>query len=316
MSKKFSQPLRIEDPSVSSFITSRTINSKLWFVNNKRFENRVLGYIAKSAEKYSVILHAVVFQGNHIHILASFPLGNRGDFMRDVNARTAEAVRYTVDEFEGGPVFARRYSEQVVVTDTDIENRFFYCALQPVNAGLCKKISEYPGYNSFTDAASQIVRKYKVIDWAGYKREKRYNPAARIKDYTHYYPLKYSKLPQYQHLSQKEYKETLHKKLEEKRLHIVNEKLNNGYQYPDPSFLTQITPGSSPRHTKKDPPFKSRPLIFCSDIELRKEQLSWRKSICLQYKAASEAYLAGDEFVKFPPNTYKPPCFIVKPPPE
>ena len=72
MRKKFSQPLRIEDPSVSSFITSRTINSKLWFVNNKRFENRVLGYVAKSVEKYSVILHALVFQGNHIHILASF----------------------------------------------------------------------------------------------------------------------------------------------------------------------------------------------------------------------------------------------------
>ena len=313
---KFSQPLRIEDPTVGSFITSRTVNSKLWFVNNEKFEQRVLGYVAKYVEKYSVNLNALVFQGNHCHLGASFPGKNRGDFMRDLNARSAEAVRFTVKEYEGGPVFGRRYSEQVVVTSADMEDRFFYCALQPVNAGLCQRISEYPGYNSFTDAAAQIVRHYKVINWAGYHREQRYNPAARIKDYTKYYPLKYTKLPSHAHLSRAEYKKTLHNILEIKRLAIIKKKQSLGYQYPDPSFLKEVIPGSSPRTTKKDEPYKSRPLIFCSDPELRKEHLSWRRTVCLQYKEASKAYLAGDASAKFPPNTYKPPCFFVDPQPE
>ena len=310
-----SQPLRIEDNTVESFITSRTINSRLWFVNNKKFEARVLGYIAKAQQNCSAVLFSVVFQGNHIHILALFPLDNRADFMRNVNARTAEAVRYTVDEFEGGPVFERRYSEQSVVTDSDIQDRFLYCALQPVNAGLCKKISEYPGYNSFADASSQIVREYKVIDWTGYNKTKKYNPDVRIVDYTKYYPLKYSKLPQYADLSRKDYKEKVHALVEERRLTIVNKKLGEGYYYPDPSILKEVKPGSFPRQTKKNKPYEAAPQIFCSDIEVRKERLAHRKTICLQYRDASKAYLAGAEFVKFPPNTYKPPCFMIKPPP-
>ena len=158
---KRSQPLRIEDETMSSFITSRTINSRLWFVSNKRFEQRVLGYIAKAQQIHAVIVYAVVFQGNHVHILALFPKGNRGSFMRDVNARTAEAVKYTVAEFEGGPVFERRYSEQGVVTNPSITDRFFYCALQPVNAGLCQRISEYPGYNSFSPTFAIRAQKWR-----------------------------------------------------------------------------------------------------------------------------------------------------------
>ena len=51
-------------------------------------------------------------------------------------------VKKYVRSFGEGPVFQRRYSEQAIPLESDLEDRFFYCALQPVQAGLCKKISE------------------------------------------------------------------------------------------------------------------------------------------------------------------------------
>ena len=308
-----SQPLRIEDNTVTSFVTSRTINSALWFVNNAKFQKRVLGYLAKYQQKYSVILYSVVYQGNHFHINAHFPLQNRGNFFRDLNARTAESVRFTVDEFPGGPVFARRYSEQGLILDVDIEEKFFYCALQPVNAGLCERISDYPGYNSFSDATSQITRYYEVVDWASYNRTKRFNKNVRIKDFIEYYPLVFTRIPNYNHLSKQEYKKEMLRMLEERRVRIVKENKEKGVIYGDSSWLRLVKPGSLPQKTKKSRRYDYRPLYICADPAVKQWKLGEYFGTFAWYKRASKAYLAGDEYVKFPPGTYKPPFYLVKP---
>ena len=105
-SKTMAQELRIESPDSHKLITSRTVQSRLWFINNKSLEDEVLGYLAKYQEKYSVILHAFIFQGNHYHLLASYPKCNRAQFMRDFNARFAECTKRHVSEFGEGALFA------------------------------------------------------------------------------------------------------------------------------------------------------------------------------------------------------------------
>ena len=232
-----SQPLRVEDSSVASFITSKTTNAQLLFVNNKKLENRILGYMAKYQEQLGAIFYAINIQGNHIHEASEFPNKNRALFMQHTNARAAEGVRFYVPGFKGGNVFARRYSQQDIIDDASLEERFFYCALQPVSSGLCERISDYPGYNSFNDAISGMERTYKIVDWAGYNKKKKYNPDVKISEFTRFYTLKYKRLPQYNHLSQKEYKELMLEKLETRRLAIVKKKKEEGYVYPDPSFL-------------------------------------------------------------------------------
>ena len=88
-----SQPLRIENPHFGSFGTCRTIQSRLWFINNPRLEDRCLGYLAKYRQKYGAKLYGFVFSGSHFHALMQFPDSNRASFYRDLNARAAEAVR-------------------------------------------------------------------------------------------------------------------------------------------------------------------------------------------------------------------------------
>ena len=106
--------------------------------------------MAKYIEKYQVELYGFQLVGNHYHLLARFPLGNMALFYRDFNARIAESVKLLVPEFESGPLFERRYASQAVPEKDDIEDYFFYLALQPVSSGLCARVSEYPGRSLFS----------------------------------------------------------------------------------------------------------------------------------------------------------------------
>ena len=45
--KFWSQPLRVEAPEYAQLATSRCINSALWFVNNKKLEERIYAFLAK-----------------------------------------------------------------------------------------------------------------------------------------------------------------------------------------------------------------------------------------------------------------------------
>ena len=123
---------RIECKDVASFQTTRSINSRLWLVNNDDLEEAILGYAARYATRYEVKIYALTIEGNHIQKVAIFPKANRAHFMRDFNSAVARAVARFQDNYPGGPLWARRYSAEYLVASPDIEDRFFYTVLQPV----------------------------------------------------------------------------------------------------------------------------------------------------------------------------------------
>ncbi len=308
-----SQPLQIENPHYASFGTSRTINSRLWFINNQELEERTLGYLAKYQLSHKIELFAYVISGSHDHPLARFPECNRSAFYRDFNARKAEAVRALVDEFPGGPLFERRYAAQALPLNEDVEKYFFYCALQPVSAGLCERISEYPGYNSFTDAIYGRARKVKVVDNGRFNAARRYNLRVSKEDYTTTYTLRYKRLPGYEHLSQKEYAKLMLKKLEEHRAKIVAAIKAEGRTFLGRERLLAQEPGTAAKNPKKSKPYSRRPLVLSVCKEAKAQFLEWYFSVYSEYKRAVKKYLAGNLSVKFPPGTYRPPSAVAVP---
>ena len=83
---------RIECEEVSSFQTTRTRNSELWFVNNPALEEAILGYAARYTTRYEAKIYALAIEGNHIQKVALFPKANRANFMRAFNSAVARAV--------------------------------------------------------------------------------------------------------------------------------------------------------------------------------------------------------------------------------
>lgn len=300
---------RIESEELASLATIRSRNSEVWLINNIGLEEAVLGYAAKYGSRYGVKLYALGIEGNHIHSLGRYPNSNRAGFQRDFNSSVARAIPRYVKEYPGGKLWARRYSSEFVPDPEDIEEYFFYIVLQPVKDGLVEKISEYPGYNCFSDAVRGIKRKFKVVNWAAYNDRRRWDLTAKLKDFIEVVELKFERLPGYEDMEAKEYKDLMHRKLEERRLKIVAKR---GKPAAGVSVIKSKRPGSLPHRTKKSNILSHRPRILCVSNERRAAYKTWYFDIYFSYKDCSQRFRQGDMNVKFPPGTYRPPTFTCK----
>jgi len=308
MGSFWSQPIRVECTDKVQLITCRTINSALWFVNNKKLEYMMLAYLAKYAEKYGVLLYAFAIVGNHYHMVAKFPLGHRSEFFRDFNARVAQAVKHCVPNYLGGPLFERRFTPQVLMLDEDVENYFFYCALQSVSSGLCKKTSDFQDYNSFHDASCGIARKFKLFSYGKYNAAKRNNPNVNIMDFEKEYSLRYALLPGYENLTVKHYKTKLYQILETRRLEIIEDRTARKKGFLGKERLRQVHPGSYPFSSKKG---GIRPLVLSACQQAKQQYLNWYFAIVSDFRTAVDNYRKGVFSTEFPQGTFRPPgiCF-------
>ena len=298
---------RIETTLYSSFLTTRSRNSELWFINNKPLEHATLGYLAKFAARYEMRLYAFAIEGNHHQLPAMFPHGRRSDFMRDFNSCIARAVPRYCPSYTGGRFWERRFSLEFLASHADIENWFFYTVLQAVQDGLVEKISQYPGYNCFYDAVHGISRNYKVINWAKYNSDRR-RRFVNIRDYTEIVTLAYQRLPGYEHFTQKEYAQLMCKKLEERTQVIVKERRARGLGFVGREKLLKARQGARPKTTKTSAINDHRPRVLSTDPAERAKCKEWYFSIYFKYQECSRKYRAGDWTITFPEGTYRPYC--------
>lgn len=305
---------RIESRRIASLVTVRTRNSELWFANNSKLEEAMLGYAAKYRERYKVALYALAFEGSHLHHAAHYPEANRANFTRDFHSTVARAVERYSDEYPGGKLFARRYSGEFLPGPDDIEEYFFYIVLQPVQDGLVSKVSEYPFYNCFHDAVYGITRKYKVIDWAAYNVARRYGAAVSIRDYTTYHELRFKRLPGYEDMPRAEYIKLMQEKLHRREEEIVAARHAKGKGFVGRERLLKTVPGTPAKNPKVSSRYAHRPRVLCVCAVRRHQYLRWYFAKYRSYRSASAAYRDGETDIKFPDGMYKP--FLRGPPPR
>lgn len=304
---------RIETDNLVSFQTIRTTNSELWFINNHKLEQYILGYLAKYKTYHGMKLYAFALEGSHSHYQAVFPKSNRADFARDFHSRMACAVPEFVPEFgEPRKVWGRRYSCEIFPSAEDTEKGFFYSVLQPVADGLVDRISDYPGYNCFHDAIHGIARKYKVFNKAKYNDAKRYRKQIRVKDFIEEFTLEYERLPGYEHLTQKEYAALMQKKLEEHRQEILKLRQNKGLGFAGKEALLKKIPGTRALNPKTSSRHDFRPLSITSSKKRADTVTKWWFDKLDAHKVASKKFREGDLTVEFPKGMYRPPSFTIK----
>jgi REP element-mobilizing transposase RayT len=303
---------RIETKDHTSHCTSRCRNSELWFINNKKLEDVILGQVAKCQKRYSVDIYALAIEGDHIHDLAEYPKLNRAAYKRDTNSVIAKAVAKLVPEYTGGRLWGRRFSVEYMQDQETIEEYFFYVVLQPVQDGLVERISDYPGYNCFHDAITGTKRKFKVVNWTAYNEKKRWCKDVKIRDFTEVYELEYKRLPGYEELSQEEYKRMMLKKLEARRLQVLKQRAANGkVGCLGRERLLKQKPGSRPKHTKTSDRYSHRPRVLSIFNDKRAELREWYFGQINAYDEASRKFRKGDLTVAFPTGMYRPPSFTI-----
>jgi REP element-mobilizing transposase RayT len=305
------QPLRLETGEWVDLISSRTMLSRLWFVNNEPLANAILGYLAKYQELYGVVIYAFIIMGNHYHLVAKFPNKNRAKFMRSFNSIIQKLVKRYVPGFEGGTLWSRRYSAEVLPNNEDVEHWTLYSWLNPVSSGLTMRITDYQSYNSFFDSARGIKRKFKTIDWTDYNNRKRCNPHLSIKECTKEHLLEFSVLPGCADMIPEEYNKYLLGKLESRRVELIKKRTDDGLGFAGPEVLKHTRAGSKPRSTKTSTRNSIRPIVLTLCDETRKRFRDWFFQLLASYQEASRRFRAGEYDVVFPPGTYRPPLFTV-----
>lgn len=300
------EQLKYSDPNEICFITTRTAQSRLWFANNPRFCEEILGYLAKYQELFKVEIFHFIIMGNHYHLIARFPKGNRHLFMKLFNRIFSNAAKRHVKSFEGGSIWARRYRPQALVTNEDTKHWFFYSALNPVLSGLVKKISDYPSYNGFHDAISGKPRDYSVVNWEDYINRSRANRSLTPDDCRKSYSLTYSRLPGYEDISESEYRRMMLVEFEERRQRAVEERLKQGKKFAGPFAVRRVKPGSKPQRSKVSDRRTPRPLVLTLCAAIRKRYLDYYFSILRAYSEASTKFRSGQLLVCFPIGTFLP----------
>ncbi len=301
--------LSFEDPETTFFITSKTIGSKLWFVNNPTLHSRIAAYLAKYQQKYGVILHAFIIMGNHIHLVARFPNSNKKIFMQALNSTIVSLVKKYVPNYYKGKLWARPPRYQPLPENADIMHWTLYTGLNPVRSGLTPKYTQYKTFNSLSPAIAGKKLKYEVVDWTAYHNARRANERTPIENYTSEYELVFSRPPGFEHLSQHEYSKIMDERVEKRRCEMIEELRSEGRGFAGPEVLQNIEPGDSPQSTKSSERYSKRPLVLTLNPEARKIYTDRYLRLLEAYREASARFRNGDLNAVFPPGTYRPPLF-------
>lgn len=306
-----SQPLSYEDKDMVFLITSRTIASRLWFINNKILESMILSYLAKYVFMYGAVIYGFILMGNHYHLLIKFPNMNRAKFMRSFNAMVAKLVAEYVPNFDQGKLWARRYSFQAVPRPEDVLHWFQYLTLNPVSSGICKDPANYASYNSYEDSINERVRTFKVFERVRYNDRARFNRNIKKEDFVKEYELKYARLPGYEEMDKNEYISQISKLQEARRLEMIEERRAKNQGFATQEMMKRTKSGSKPKSTKKSGRHSFRPLVLTLCRETKAKFLGGYFDLLERFQEASLKFRQGAKNVIFPEGTYAPSLVAV-----
>ncbi|MEJ0087987.1 MAG: transposase [Pseudomonadota bacterium] len=98
--------------------------------------------VQKSLLKYGARLHAYCWMTNHLHFLVQVSDEPLGGVMREIASNYARAFQKMLPTT--GHLFERRYHAMLVDTDSYLLELLRYIHLNPVKAGMARRVSDYP----------------------------------------------------------------------------------------------------------------------------------------------------------------------------
>ena len=304
------EQLKISIPKEVCLTTIRTQNSKLWFVNNKTVETEILSYLAKYQTVYGVVIYAFILMGNHYHMVARFPNGNRHLFKKAFNRIFANILKRHESKYRGGHVWGRRYRPQGLPRPDDIKHWFLYTVCNPISSGLVPSIYQYNAFNSFFMSLSGKTRTFQFFDYEKYQNLKRYNKNLTREDCTTEYELSFSRLPGFEDMPQDEYRRYLLSEYIGRRKTLVRARKEENKGFMGEEKLKAQSSGTYPASTKTSTRSSHRPLYLSLCPETLANCLSGYFSVFNAYKLASHRYRRGNLDIKFPPGTFRPPAIF------
>lgn len=152
-----SRPARIEYPGAFYHVMNRGRGRGDIFLGEEYFAN-FLSVLSEAVERFGIKLHAYCLMTNHYHLLISTPDGNLQRAMRHIGGVYTQ--RYNKLQQTDGSLFKGRYKSILIDSDEYLLHVSKYIHLNPIDARVVKKLSDYrwSSYPAF-------IKKNKVEKW-------------------------------------------------------------------------------------------------------------------------------------------------------
>jgi REP element-mobilizing transposase RayT len=128
-----------------TYLVTRRCSERRFFLRPSPGTNAIVQYLlAVTAERYGIRLHAYCVLSNHLHIILTDPQARLPEFHRDFDALVARAVNCSLGRWES--LWDRdSYSAVRLEGDEAILQKMVYVLANPVEAGLVRRGSNWPG---------------------------------------------------------------------------------------------------------------------------------------------------------------------------
>jgi putative transposase len=99
-------------------------------------------HLLRVRDLYEWTLHAYCLLPNHYHLIVETTQRDLSIGMQKLNGRYAQRFNQRYDRV--GHVFQNRFSSYVIESEEHFERALAYVAANPIEAGLCERIEDWP----------------------------------------------------------------------------------------------------------------------------------------------------------------------------
>lgn len=274
------------------FITRRCTQRQFLLRPDEVVEQIYLYCLAEAARRYRITVYGWVAMSNHQHLIVRDNRGNLPAFLAHFNRLTARALNDHWGRWEN--LWSSEQPNVVwLVEPQDAFEKLIYVLMNPVNADLVERVTDWPGAISLSqnlDGQPLTVKRP-----TNYFREDGTMPAAVT--------LQVERLPGFEHLAADEWAKLLRSRLDEEE-NAAREARGRAHR----TVLGReavLRCKCTDRPDTVAPRQGLRPTTACGDDTLRMRVLGVLKAFRVAYYAAMAVWLGGDKATWFPPGTYK-----------
>lgn len=274
------------------FVTRRCILRQFLLLPDDKINQAILYCLGVASQDHGVELHAFVAESNHHHGEYSDPFAKLPDFFRDFHQLLAKCVN--VHRRRWGNVWANQQTSVVeCVEPEDAFGRMIYIVTNPAKDHLVERSHQWPGVNSLTlqllDKEITVKRPHWFFDPNG----------TMPKEVT----LRFTRPPGFEHLTHEEWVAKVQAAVAEVEAAAAKERTEKG------THVLGVKGIKRQHHTDNPTSHEERrninPRVACKNKWRRIETLQQNKQWLADYRAALEAYRAGNKSVLFPHGTWQ-----------
>lgn len=151
------RPLLIRSEIHPYHVTSRSNNKDFFPIPLRDVWEIMLSQLKIEVKENALAIHAFVLMGNHFHLLCHTPRGNLDHIMQRFLRQTS--VKISARSKNINHLWGGRYKWSLIESQTHYFQVYRYIYQNPIRAGICKKVEEYP----FTTLKTQEIPVHSFI---------------------------------------------------------------------------------------------------------------------------------------------------------